>query len=303
MTDIKKKNSELVREHYSVNAATYRNHYDSNNLWDSPTYPAEYFRLTLLLKRLKETGAMRVLDAGCGEGTPLLKMSELGIAIRGFDFTEEMIDEAKSLFERSALNPEWLKIADVENFESFSSLMEGEPFDAAVCFGVMPHVSNVEHALANLRKSVKQGGRTYVEFRNPLFDLITMNRFTRSFITEELLFDVPENIRETTTEYLESVLAMDKPRLRESSEAGKPGYDAIQAKRHNPLTVGSLFTVAGFINPQIHWYHFHPTLPLLEGDTVASESFRKAAFKMEENPGDWRGHFLCSAYVVEAEAR
>jgi 2-polyprenyl-3-methyl-5-hydroxy-6-metoxy-1,4-benzoquinol methylase len=302
MTDIKKKASQQIQEHYSVNASTYRNHYNSENLWTSPTYPAEYFRLELLLKSLKDTGALRVLDAGCGEGTPMLKVSQLGIEVRGFDFTSEMIDEARLLFKRSGLDPNWLMVADVEDFDSFSPLIENESFDATVCFGVMPHVSNVGLALKNLKKSLKTGARAYVEFRNPLFDLITMNRFTHAFITEELLHDVPDIIRQSTGQYLENIFAMDKPPLRKDSEAGKPGYDAIQAKRHNPLTINKLFIEAGFADPKIHWYHYHPTLPLLEGDEVESMEFRKAAVDLELKPDDWRGHFLCSAYVIEATA-
>ena len=67
-----KKISEAVQDHYSVNAMTYRNHYDPDTLYSCPTYPAEFFRLRNLVDRVKELGCKRVIDAGCGEGTPLL---------------------------------------------------------------------------------------------------------------------------------------------------------------------------------------------------------------------------------------
>ena len=291
-----------VKQHYSVTASTYRNHYDPAQHDSSPTYPAEYFRLNLLLDRLKETSAKRVLDAGCGEGTPLMRVAELGAEIRGFDFTPEMIEEARDIFSAQGLNPDWVIVGDVQNFDSFSALMEDQPFDAAVCFGVMPHVNDELKALKNLHRSLRKNGRAFVEFRNELFNLITMNRFTHNYIVEELFANAPPSIREATSAHLDSILAMDKPPLRTEAEAGKPGYDAIQARMHNPLKMDELFGEAGFTDVVIHWYHFHPTLPLLEGNGVDAAEFRKAAFAMEENPKDWRGYFLCSAFVVEAVA-
>jgi 2-polyprenyl-3-methyl-5-hydroxy-6-metoxy-1,4-benzoquinol methylase len=300
MVDSKNNTPRDVQDHYSVNASTYRNHYEPRNLRASPTYPAEYFRLEILLKRLEDIKAKRILDAGCGEGTPMLKVSELGIEVRGFDFTEEMVTEAKTLFAEHFLDPNWVKLGDVENYDSFATLVGEDLFDAAICFGVLPHVNDDLVALKNLRKCIKPNGRVFVEFRNPLFDLITMNRFTHNFVVNELLANVPQKLRDATSEHLSSVLAMDKPFMRIESEAGKPGYDSIQAKRHNPITIPALFASAGFESPKIHWYHFHPALPMLEGGTVTAADFREAAIDMEANTSDWRGYFLCSAFVVEA---
>lgn len=294
--------SSQVKEHYSVTASTYRNHYDAENLYTSPTYPAEYFRLERLLQRLRKTEVKRVLDAGCGEGTPMLRIAELGAEVRGFDFTPEMVAEARGLFEAAGMDPNWVVVADVENYESFASLTRGAPFDATVCFGVMPHVEDELGALRNLHKALRPGGRAYVEFRNALFNLVTMNRYTCEYVVTELFAGVPEPILEATGGHLAGILAMDKPPLRTHAEAGKPGYDAIRARMHNPLTIGEMFAEAGFGDPVIHWYHFHPTLPLLEGNGVDPAGFRKAAIEMEKNPRDWRGHFLCSAFVAEAVA-
>lgn len=291
-----------VRDHYSVSAQTYTNHYDPDNLYSSPTYPAEYFRLRNLLARLKAQQAKRVLDAGCGEGTPLVEIAKLGCDVRGFDFTPEMIEAAVANFKANGMDPAYLMEADVQDFDSYAPLLGDEPFDAAVCFGVMPHVESEQVSLKNLHRVLATGGRAYVEFRNALFNLVTMNRFTQGYLAGEIFAGAPEPIRKATGDYLATVLAMDKPPLRTEAEAGKPGYDAIQARMHNPLTIGDLFAEAGFADPVIHWYHFHPTLPLLEGNGVDPVAFRKAAIEMEGNPQDWRGHFLCSAFVVEAVA-
>jgi hypothetical protein len=59
-----------------------------------------------------------------------------------------------------------------------------------------------------------------------------------------------------------------------------------------------LFKKHGYRNPEIHWYHYHPAPPMLENPLGAA--FRQAAFELEHE-GSWRGWFLCSAGVIEAE--
>ena len=135
-----------------------------------------------------------------------------------------------------------------------------------------------------------------------MFNLFTFNRFTHAYIMDTLLADMPETIKQKTSEALEGRLEMNLPPLRVSAEAGKPGYDAIQARMHNPMDMPRLFEEAGFKFDRVHWYHFHPTLPMLEGSQVDPKVFREAAFEMEKNPFDPRGAALCSAYVVEATA-
>ena len=46
------------------------------------------------------------------------------------------------------------------------------------------------------------------------------------------------------------------------------------------------------------WYHYHPAMPYLE--EKIPEIFRKESIRLEHEPSDWRGFFLCSAFVVEA---
>ena len=55
----------------------------------------------------------------------------------------------------------------------------------------------------------------------------------------------------------------------------------------------------GFKEPTLHWYHFHPAPPMLEPQLGAR--FREEASKLEFSTS-WRGHFLASAFVVEAIA-
>ena len=76
------------------------------------------------------------------------------------------------------------------------------------------------------------------------------------------------------------------------------GYDAILSKFHNPFEVTELFKKHNFEDIQLLWYHYHPAMPYLE--QRMPEAFRREAIRLEHEPSNWRGYFLCSAFVVEA---
>ena len=59
-----------------------------------------------------------------------------------------------------------------------------------------------------------------------------------------------------------------------------------------------LFKKCGFVDSKLLWYHYHPAMPFLNGADEAL--FRDEALKLEHDTTDWRGLFLCSAFVVEA---
>lgn len=286
---------------YSGIAEAWGDQYDTSRLLTLKEYPANHFRLRIILKRLQETGAKRLIDFGLGEGSPARAFHELGLDVRGFDFTPEMVEQARRNFHTWGMNPAHVIQGDVCDPESYTELLRDGTFDAAVCLGVMPHVEDDAKVLANLRASLSSGGKVFVSFRNDLFSLATMNRYTHAFYMDTLLAAAPEALREAVAEDISQRLRMDMPPVREKTEAGGVGYDTILAKFHNPLAITPLFTQAGFTDVTVRFYHFHPGPPYLE-QKVGTRAFRAAAMALEENPEDWRGHFLCSAFLVEAMA-
>ena len=296
------KDEESVREHYGDLVQNYTDAYDAENLWNVKIYPAAHFRLVNFLNTLRNSPKHRVLDAGCGEGSPLIAVAGLGHDVRGFDFTDEMVETAKRQFSANDMDPAWISKASIEDYDSFAALCEDGPFDTAICFGVLPHVNSELNCLRNMHKALRKGGTVHVSFRNELFNMFTFNRFTYGYIMDSLLGGAPEDIRETASAFLEDRVERNIPPLRVSTERGKPGYDAIKAKMHNPLDMPALFENAGFRFKRIFWYHFHPIFPMLEGKAIDKRRFREAAFELEKNPFDTRGAFLCSAFVVEATA-
>jgi 2-polyprenyl-3-methyl-5-hydroxy-6-metoxy-1,4-benzoquinol methylase len=299
----------LVAEHYDGSAATYHLQYERDLLSDlNSDYPANFFRLHLLLNSFIENEVKRVVEIGVGEGTPLVNLAKAGMEVAGCDISNSMVDACRANFESHKLSSKNIIFADIQDPTSYAPLLGEGKFDALLAMGVMPHVRNDEFVLRNMRTMVKDGGKVFIEFRNKLFSLFTFNRHTHDFILDDLLANVSPVLKAAVAKDLKSRLAMDlpKPKLSGPSSApkdrdaadGVPGYDAILSKFHNPFEILEQFKAVGFKDARLLWYHYHPAMPYLEETDAAL--FRNEGLKLEHENSGWRGLFLCSAFVVEA---
>jgi 2-polyprenyl-3-methyl-5-hydroxy-6-metoxy-1,4-benzoquinol methylase len=287
-----------IVEYYDAEAPSYQKQYDPELVYSNEEYPANYFRLKLILQRLSDIGARSVLDVGSGDAIPMISMIKSGLEVVGLDYSPGMVEKARENLANTGLKGNQVHMADFENSTALDNIIQGKKFDAVVAAGVFPHSNDESHFLESARQALKPNGVLFLEFRNKLFSLFTMNRLTRDFFLNDLLFDLDADIKSRVTTELNSRLAVEQPPLRlTGANELAPGYDAITAKFHNPFELTSQLKNIGFDPQGIHWYHFHPAPPWLEG--TFPDLFRKAAVELE-NPGDWRGHFLCSAGVIEA---
>lgn len=289
-----------VSEHYDKVAEEYHQQYNHEILYDPKrSYPANYFRLQLLISSFLAKSLKRVIEVGVGEGTPLATLGKAGFDIWGFDISKEMVKKSKETMSAGGFNPDQIFWGDIQDPISYAYALKDGPFDGLMAMGVMPHVENDDLVLENMSTLIRPGGSVFIEFRNKLFSLFTFNRHTADFILTDLLRDVAPEVKAIVARDLESRLRMDMPPKRErigSSDA--PGYDAILSKFHNPFEVIELFEKHNFGDIKLLWYHYHPAMPYLE--EKLPDRFRREAIRLEHEPSNWRGFFLCSAFVVEA---
>ncbi len=289
-----------ARTHYDAAAADSSQQYERERLNDlGSVYPANYFRMQIMLNAFIEAEIKRVIGVGVGEGAPLRTLAKAGLDVWGFDISEKMVETARRRAAEAGLDPAQIFWGDVEDPATYVECLRQGKFDGLMAMGVMPHVRNDDFALGNMRTMVGAGGRVFIEFRNKLFSLFTFNRHTYDFIMDDLLAGVDERLRDQVAMDLKARLEMDKP-ARRTGDDGAPGDDEIRSKFHNPFEVLDLFERQGFEEATLHWYHYHPAPPVLEAADPAL--FRSEAMKMEHETSGWRGFFLCSAFVVEAVA-
>lgn len=287
---------------YDSVAENYGTQYDSSLIFniDKP-YPANLFRLKMLINFCKSIGAKNVLEIGCGEGTPLVEIAKNGFEVNGFDISSEMTRVAIKNFEVNNMDVSKIFEADISLKESYSNRVKVSSQDVVIAMGVMPHVLDDQVVIKNMAELTKPGGWLFIEFRNSLFSLFTFNRKTKEFILDELLSGIDAQILKEVSNSLESKLEMDYPKVRLKKSDGSPDYDSILSKFHNPLTIKDLFPKESFSNFELDWYHYHPAPPYLESKDP--QLFRNESVKMETSTKDWRGMFLCSAFVVKVQKK
>jgi 2-polyprenyl-3-methyl-5-hydroxy-6-metoxy-1,4-benzoquinol methylase len=291
-----------VRDCYS----TWSAHYYDDYYQGAGAYPPVHTDIVRGL--LRAAGARSVLDAGCGPASMLRDLAEPGLERWGFDLTPEMVAEARRVLAKQGLPAERVWEGSVLDPAAFQARAGAPPegFDAVVCFGVLPHVPAEGDAqvLTNLRAAVRPGGLVAIEARNQLFALFTFNRYSRDFFHDVLIgVSALEAKAANAAEraaldralvVLDQHFRIDLPPERKGG-AGRLGYDEVLSRTHNPFLLRQLAQERRLADVEVLFYHYHALPPILEGE--APELFRRASLATE-NPRDWRGHFMASAFVL-----
>jgi SAM-dependent methyltransferase len=260
----------------------------------------------ILRELIVGSGARSLLDAGCGPASFLRDVTDLELDLYGFDLTPEMVEEA-----RRVLGPRGVpgaRLWEGSVLDPLAFRCPAEParrFGAAVCVGVLPHVpADADDAVVRaLADAVEPGGLVVAEARNQLFGLFTMNRYSHELVRDTLVgadglrarvSDAEAPGLERALQRLEGMFRTDLPPVR-GGHAGEPGYDEVLSRTHNPLLLAEAFRRAGLVDVETLYYHFHALPPMLEAE--APRLFREASVAMED-PRDWRGLVMASAFLV-----
>ena len=299
--DNRKRIETSVRSCYSTwGTSYYKDYYGSG-----APYPPVH--VELLRSLILGSGAKSVLDAGCGPASFLRHLVNDGLELFGFDLTPEMVEEGQRVFVEIGMEAQRVWQGSVLDAHAYRRQgVSGFPrcYDAAVCVGVLPHIAPEHDATVfrNLADALSPGGIAVVEARNQLFSLFTLNRPSFEFMrdvlmrADELLSRAGESRAqvESALEQMKAQFRMDLPPLRRG-KSGEPGYDEVVSRTHNPLMARGLFEAAGFSQVRVLFYHFHVAPPLLA--SIFPEFFLRQSVLMED-PEDWRGHFMASAFLL-----
>jgi len=287
-----------VRHCYSTWGESYYADYYAS----ASAYPPVH--VDIVREQLAAARPGRLLDAGCGPASMLRDLDGLGIERYGFDLTPEMVAEAKRVMVAQKMSEDHVWQGSVLDRNAFLAPDKKE-FDACICFGVLPHIpaGHDEQVLANIGCAVRKGGLVMVEARNQLFALFSLNRYSRDFFMESLI-DIPALEMATDIDDLsrieeakatiEQQFRMELPLIRKGRN-GEPGYDEVVSRMHNPFELRRTAERVGLRDVSILFYHYHCMPPMVEH--LFPDLFRKASLARED-PMDWRGHFMASAFIL-----
>ena len=97
----------------------------------------------------------RVLEAGCGTGLVLEKLSRVAREAHGFDLSPGMVEKARA----RGLSVTLGSVTQIP--------FRADSFDFVCSFKVLAHVPDIERALRELARVTRPGGTLVLEFYNP----------------------------------------------------------------------------------------------------------------------------------------
>lgn len=253
-------------------------------------YPANVKRLKIFLNLLKKYKPKVIVDAGCGAGMPLIEIKKAGFNITGYDKAKNMIRKAHENLKKKKLSTDLIFNDDFENPKK----IKNNSVDCILGMGAFYYSKNVNQTILNQRKKLKKNGRLIFSLRNRLFDMATLNNYTKKFIDE--LYEVKYLKKDWKTKYdnlTKNFSDRKKYKLKNIDEEG-----VLNHIPHNPLTISKEMEQLGLRVNGVYFYHYHAFPPVFEN--YDQLFFREISWKIE-NPLDWRGYFLASCFVVDCQ--
>lgn len=255
-------------------------------------YPEHIFRLNIFLNLLSNIKPNCMLDIGCGSGEPLLNFLKSGHNAYGFDFSIEMVEQAKKLLSANNLDPGRVS---QNNMEKIKNIRPAE-YDCIVGLGSLYYSRDFQNTIRQTTNLLPKGGNFIFSLRNELFSLFSLNSYTSEFFLKNF---IPSS---SLSSYLEERLGNFLSERMKSSGTVKKFLtiddQKVHSLYHNPLTVEKeVLSPNGLSLKRLYYYHYHALPPEFEHSDT--EEFRKLSYDLEK-PSDWRGMFMCSSFIVHS---
>ncbi len=108
---------------------------------------------------------LRVLDAGCGQGTQAIRLARLGHQVLGVDLSEELLGDARRA---TAVEPREVRARlafEQADLLALDQQFAGD-FDVVCCHGVLMYLPSLHEPMAVLVATARPGGLVSVLTRN-----------------------------------------------------------------------------------------------------------------------------------------
>lgn len=281
---------QLCIEHYDKCVDRYVETYQSG----FKGYPGNKARLKILKSIVEKRLPERILYIGCGAGIPVVELSKVsGAQVHGVDFSIKMVERARATLKEHGMDTALIIRGDLD----YPETLPNGRFDMCIAAGVFTHLEDDRKAMANIHGILHNQGCSVLEYRNVLFSTYSFNQYSYDFYLNSLLnpdyFEHEE--LQTVKEFLR-----DKFNIKDCNDipAHSTNYkNGFINKFHNPLTIMDELKESGFRWENNYFYHFHAVPPQFQG---LPDSIKDKISLRFENPEDWRGNLLASAFISES---
>jgi SAM-dependent methyltransferase len=287
-----------VREYFSEHARQWlRRAYDDGR--HPRSYPVGIQRLRLTMEVVVERlGSRRgqLVDLGCGGGELCAHAADLGFEVVGLDIAGGMIGEAER--RRGTLSEAGQRRLRLREGDALASGLPASGADAVTAIGLVEYLDNDDQFFREAARLLRPGGVLVVSCRNRLFNLASLNDYTRSEIEagaagallaelQDFASDAggPERLKEFTARLREAGDELDEALAEDAGEAGLPvaavavpSFDRPR-RQHSPRELAMAAAAHGFSSPAFMAVHPHPLPPTFEA--IAPRFYNRLAAAME----------------------
>jgi 2-polyprenyl-3-methyl-5-hydroxy-6-metoxy-1,4-benzoquinol methylase len=102
------------------------------------------------------------LEVGCGGGFHAIRLARRGYRVKAVDFSDAVLDKARKNIRAAGLE----HLIDIAHEDLIDLSYDDHTFDYVLCWGVLMHVPQVEHAIEQLSRIIAPGGHLIVHEGN-----------------------------------------------------------------------------------------------------------------------------------------
>jgi 2-polyprenyl-3-methyl-5-hydroxy-6-metoxy-1,4-benzoquinol methylase len=201
-----------------------------------------------------------VLDIGCGTGALICEIASRGIHAMGIDFAKEMIEIAENNAKRIKQGKAKFECCSIFDFQ-----FDPSKYDVISANGFIEYISHKElDQLLNLSlKALKKGGSLVLSSRNRLFNIFSLNEFTKEEVENgNITALLLEAIQIVKSENINDLVGFDTAPLQKEDERHKD--TGIKVSTRYQFTPGQLVNMLkgkGFDPIEILPIHVHGVTP------------------------------------------
>ena len=214
---------------------------------------------------------INVFDFGCGDPFYFKYFLENGVNIKGIDPSKDLIDLGKKRLKEEGYSTDLISIGDVYSMKDINP----DSIDLILSLNVLAYLSDEEERefYIQAKRILREGGYLIVTHSNELFDMFSLNCYTKDFFLNHFNSEVGSLLKET-------------------DELNTPKYNI----RENPLIYRYKLKSFGFNEIKQSFINFHKSPPKLMTKTnYEQDKFEDNIWKLEEDR--WKLMFQCSTFA------
>ncbi len=207
------------------------------------------------------------LDVGCGTGELICELGKLGIKSTGIDFSPEMIELAKQKSTKQNLHGVDFLCTSVFDYKPKNLY-----FDLISANGFIEYISEeqLQFFLEHVRTLLTSSGTLIVGSRNRLFNIFSLNDYTRMECTQSSIRELLEEAivlanAKNGVDVIEQLISLDSP-LPRLAQHPLTKVDVTVRHQYTPGELVHLLQKLGFKTVNLYPVHYQAFLPQFKSD-------------------------------------